>query len=325
MKNRLYSWFVVILMAFTLSSGIAFAEGQQEAEDTIEKPYIAVVAKGFQHQFWQCVKDGAEQAAKDYDVDITFEGPKSESEIVQQVDMLNVAIDKKPDAICLAALDSKAVVPQLIKANEESIPVLGFDSGVDSDIVATTCATDNYAASALAGEKMIELIGTDAGKVAILSFSQTAKSGADRRDGFVDKLREEAPNIEVIVEYSNGDTLKAIEITKAILTANPDIKGLFGLAGNDVNGILNAVKELGMEGKVTIIGFDAGKQQIDAVRSGFQAGAITQDPIGMGYKTIESALRIINGETLPKTIDTGFYWYDKTNMDSDTISPLLYE
>jgi len=85
------------------------------------------------------------------------------------------------------------------------------------------------------------------------------------------------------------------------------------------------VKELGKEGKLVVIGYDSGQQQMDAIRSGTEAGAITQDPIGIGYKCVEAAVKAMKGETLPKTIDTGFHWFDKTNIDSDQIKPLLYQ
>ena len=74
--------------------------------------------------------------------------------------------------------------------------------------------------------------------------------------------------------------------------------------------MLNAVTELGKEGKLVVIGYDAGKQQKDAIRSGVEAGAITQNPVGIGYKCVEAAVKAINGEELPKVIDTGFFWYD---------------
>ncbi len=89
--------------------------------------------------------------------------------------------------------------------------------------------------------------------------------------------------------------------------------------------MLNAVKELKKEGQLVVIGYDSGQQQLDAIRSGVEAGAITQDPIGIGYKCVDSAVKAIKGQTLPKTIDTGFHWFDKTNIDDPTISALLYK
>ena len=121
--------------------------------------YIPVISKGFQHQFWQAVRLGAEKAARDYKVVITFEGPENESMVDKQLDMLQTDLAKNPSAICFAALDSKAAIPLLQEAKKRKIPIIGFDSGVDSDIPVTTAATDNIAAAALAADKMAALIG----------------------------------------------------------------------------------------------------------------------------------------------------------------------
>jgi ribose transport system substrate-binding protein len=138
-----------------------------ETEAPAEKPYIPIISKGFQHQFWQAVKLGAEKAAVDFNAEITFEGPESESQVDKQIEMLQTALDKNPDAICLAALDSQAVIPQLEAAKAAGIPVIGFDSGVDSDIPVSTAATDNIAAAGAAADKMAELIGGE-GEVAVI-------------------------------------------------------------------------------------------------------------------------------------------------------------
>ncbi|NTU84312.1 MAG: ABC transporter substrate-binding protein [Chloroflexales bacterium] len=289
------------------------------------KPYIPVISKGFQHQFWQAVKLGSEKAATEFNVDITFEGPESETMVDKQIEMLQAALDKKPAAICLAALDSQAVIPLLERAKSEGIPVIGFDSGVESDIPVTTAATDNIAAAGMAADKMAELIGGE-GEVAVIVHDQTSRTGIDRRDGFVNQIKAKYPKITIVdVQYGGGDHLKSTDLAKAIIQAHPNLKGFFGANEGSIIGVLNAVKELGMEGKLTVIGYDSGKQQIDSINSGAEAGAITQDPIGIGYKCVEAAVKAINGETLPKTIDTGFHWYDKSNIDSADIKPLLYE
>jgi ribose transport system substrate-binding protein len=116
-----------------------------------DEAYIPLISKGFQHQFWQAVKAGAEQAAKEQKVRITFEGPETEAMVDKQIDMLSAALAKKPQAIGIAALDSKAAIPLLKRAQNNKIPIIAFDSGVDSDIPLTTCSTDNLAAAALAG------------------------------------------------------------------------------------------------------------------------------------------------------------------------------
>ena len=289
------------------------------------KLYIPVISKGFQHQFWLAVKVGAEKAAVDYDVTITFEGPENESMVDKQMDMLQVAIDKNPAAICFAAVDSKAAIPLLEQAKAKGIPVIGFDSGVDSDIPLSTASTDNIAAAALAADKMAELIG-GAGEVAVIAHDQTSRTGIDRVKGFTDRVAEKYPDITIVsTQYGGGDQLRSTDLAKAIIQGNPELKGFFGANEGSIIGVLNAVQELGMKGKLVVIGYDSGQQQMEAIRSGLLAGAITQDPIGIGYKAVEAAVKAVKGETLPKFIDTGFHWYDNTNIDDPVIAALLYK
>jgi len=334
MKSRLFpiiTGLALVVGACTSGSGASATAGAASADGASAgasaggaQAYIPVISKGFQHQFWQAVKLGAEKAATQYDVKITFEGPENESQVDKQIEMLEAALGKKPQAICFAALDSKAAIPILQKAKDANIPVVGFDSGVDSDIPVTTAATDNIAAAAEAAKRMAELIG-DSGEVAIIAHDQTSRTGIDRVKGFTDEMTTNHPNIKIVdTQYGGGDQLKSTDLAKAILQAHPNLKGFFGANEGSIIGVLNGAKELNKTG-VTIIGYDSGKQQTDAIRSGAEAGAITQDPIGIGFKCVEAAVQAINGETVPKTIDTGFHWYDKTNIDDPEIASLLYE
>lgn len=285
--------------------------------------YIPLISKGFQHQFWQSVKAGADQAAKDFKVKITFEGPETEEMVDKQIDMLSVALAKKPNAICFAALDSKAALPLLKKAQAAKIPIVTFDSGVDSDIPVTTATTDNKAAAALAADKMAELINKK-GEIAIIAHNQTSRTSMDRRDGFVNRIKIAYPNIKIVsIQYGDGDQLKSTEITKSILQAYPNLKGAFGSNEGSAIGVLNGVKE--MKRKVVIVGFDSSKRQKDAILNGEIAGAVTQNPIGIGYKTVEAAVKALKGEQLPKIIDTGFDWYEKNNIHDPKIATLLYD
>jgi ribose transport system substrate-binding protein len=323
-KQFIYLLSIVVIVAM-LAGCAPKATQPATGGATTAKPYIPVISKGFQHQFWQAVKQGSEKAAKDFNVDITFEGPESESQVDKQIEMLQAALDKKPAAICFAALDSKAAIPLLEKAKAAGIPVIGFDSGVDSDIPVTTAATDNVAAAAMAADKMVELIG-GSGEVAIIAHDQTSRTGIDRVKGFTDQIKSKYPNVTIVdTQYGAGDQLKSTDLAKAIIQAHPNLKGFFGANEGSIIGVLNAVKELKMEGKIVVIGYDSGQQQLDAIRSGVEAGAITQDPIGIGYKCVEAAVKALKGETQAKTIDTGFHWFDKTNIDDPTIAALLYK
>lgn len=305
------------LSAAALLAGAGFAHAQ-------DKLYIPLISKGFQHQFWQAVKTGADKAGTELGVEVTFEGPDNETQVDRQIDMLAAALAKKPAAIGFAALDSQAAIPLLKQAQADKIPVVAFDSGVDSDIPVATASTDNLAAAALAADKMAELIGGK-GKVALVVHDQTSRTGVDRRDGFVNEVKAKYPDIEIVdIQYGAGDQLQSTEITKAILTANPDLKGIFGANEGSAIGVVNGVTELGRK-DVVIIGYDSGAAQKAAIKSGVMAGAITQNPIGIGYETVKAAVAAAKGEPVEKNIDTGFFWYDKTNIDDPKIAAVLYD
>lgn len=285
--------------------------------------YVAIVSKGFQHQFWQAVRKGAEEQAKEMGVRITFEGPADETQVEEQVTMLTNALTKQPDAIGFAALDSQAAAPVLQEAKSKDIPVVAFDSGVDSDIPVTTAATDNAAAAAEAAKHLAELVDFK-GKVGMIVHDQTSLTGKQRRDGFVDWMEKNAPDIELLpVQYGEGDQAKSADIAKSIIAANPDIKGLYGSNEGSAIGAVKGVEEAGAD-DVVVVGFDSGQAQIDAINSGVEAGAITQDPVTMGKELVKAAVAAINGEELPEKIDTGFYWYDKTNIEDPEIQAVLY-
>ena len=287
---------------------------------------IALVSKGFQHQFWQAVKAGAQEKAKELGVTMTFDGPASETEVDSQLQMLQAAIERKPDAIGYAALDPEACVPLLDQAKQGDIPVVEFDAGCNSKVPVTICKTDSKTAGALAAEHMAQLINKK-GKVAIVGHSQINSTGVERRDGFVEKMKKDYPDIQIVdIQYGDGDHLKSADIAKAQLAAHPDLAGLYGTNEGSAIGIVNAVNELGLQpGKLTVVGFDSGQAQIDAIKSGVMAGAITQDPMGIGRCTIDSAVKAVKGESMDDVQDTGSFWYDKSNVDSSDIKPKLYQ
>ena len=310
MKKKLFA--AALFGAATMFSAPSFAEDV----------YFPIIAKGFSHQFWQAVKAGAEEAAARNGVTITFEGPNTEAEIDKQTDILNAAIAKNPQGLGFAALDSQAQVPALQKAADAGIPIVAFDSGVESDLPLTTCTTDNVAAAAAAADGLAKAIGEE-GKVAAVIHDQTSATGIGRHDGFVNRIKEAYPKIEIVdVQYAN-DAVKATDTIKAMLQANPDIKGFFASNEGAAIGLSVAIKESGAN--IVGVGFDSGKSQKDAIMEGTLIGSITQNPVGIGQCVVDSLVKALAGETLPKVIDTGFYWYDKTNMTDPKIAAVLYD
>jgi ribose transport system substrate-binding protein len=296
-----------------------------EPQPFVDAPYIPIVSKGFQHQFWQAVKKGAEDKGAELNAKVNFIGPPSESDVAIQIEMLQAEYDKHPDAVCFAALDSQAANPLLQKMAADGIPVIAFDSGVDSTIPITTAATDNVAAAALAADKMAELIGGE-GKVGVIVHDQTSRTGIDRGTGFVDRMTAQYPNIQIIgPQYGGGDQLKSTDLAKAMISANPDIKGFFGANEGSAIGVINAVNELNLAGKIVVIGYDSGQAQIDAINSGLMAGAVQQNPIGIGAQCVRAAAMALQGLPVPPVIDTGFLWADKTTINDPKVQAVLYQ
>jgi ribose transport system substrate-binding protein len=319
---------VLVLLCLAIVLPAAFAGGAKDsggAQGQGGKIYIPVVSKSFMHQWMQAVKAGVDQAAKDLGVEVAFVGPEDETMIDRQIDILKTELSKNPVAVGLAALDSQAAIPTLQEAKARNIPVIAWDSGVASDIPLTTVTTDNAAAAGIAADKMAEAIGRR-GKVAIVAMDQTSLNSIARRDGFLNAMKK-YPDITVLEpQYGNGDHLRTTEIAKAVINGNPDLKGYFGANEGSAVGVINAVRELRKEGQIVVIGYDAGKIQLDAIRSGLMLGAVQQNPVKMGYLTVEWAYRAaVNKEVPPKIVDSGYVWADKNNLDSPDVKAVIYD
>ena len=285
---------------------------------------IYLVSKGFQHRFWQAVKEGAEQAGEELGYQVKFVGPQDETKVTEQTDQLKSALDSGPAAIGFAALDSKAAADLLEDINKQGIPVVAFDSGVDSSIPVTTVQTNNTKAAEEAAQHMIELLKGKSGTVGMVCHDSTSTTGKQRCDGFKQYFTANAPSdLKLLEEQIAGEVTKAADTSKSIIQANSDIVGMYGSNEAAASGIVQGVAETGKD--VTVVGFDSGKTQIDAIKAGSEAGAVTQSPVKIGYYTVKAAVAAINGAELPKVIDSGFAWYDKSNIDSDEIKANLYE
>ena len=285
---------------------------------------IYLVSKGFQHRFWQAVKEGAEQAGEELGYKVNFVGPQDETKVTEQTDQLKSALDSGPAAIGFAALDSKAAADLLTAIQGKGIPVVAFDSGVESDIPVTTVQTDNKKAAEEAAKHMIELLKGKKGSVGMVCHDSTSTTGKQRCEGFKEYFKANAPaDLKLLDEQIAGEVTKAADTSLSIIQANSDIVGMYGSNEAAASGIVQGVAESGKD--VTVVGFDSGKTQIDAIKAGSEAGAVTQSPVKIGYYTVKAAVVAINKGELPKVIDSGFAWYDKTNIDNAEIKANLYE
>lgn len=316
--------------------------------------HIDVIAKGFQHQFWKAVEQGSNKAAQEFGVTVTFQGPDNESAIAQQVEYLNAAIAKKPTAICLAALDTTACLDAIKEAQSKNIPIIGFDSGVPDapeGAIKANAATDNKAAGELAATEMYKLIedkiksASGTVRIGVVAQESNSQSIVSRTKGFVDKmvelvgkddvsveghdsLKAEKAGAKVVIEVGIPAEVKdadAVAVASAILEKD-DLIAIYGSNEFAANAIITAnegLDKLG-EGKVVAVGFDAGAKLLDAIEAKIFAGAVTQDPVQIGYQAVKLAVAAAKGETV-KDVDTGALWYNADNMDAPEIAPCLYK
>jgi len=328
------------LMTVAAVAALALVAGTTGPVTAAEKTLkIELISKGETHQFWQAVKKGAEEQAAKMNATIHFQGPAAETMIDKQLEMLDAAIALKPDAIGYAALGTTQSVSHLKAAKDAGIPVYMFDTaascdggvpalGPNSDCALGVAYTNSTAAGSLAADTMAKLIGGK-GKVLVVGHSQTNQTGIDRANGFINRIKSKWKNVKLLTpQYAEGgDALKAQEIVSAALVANKDLKGVYGTNEGVSIGAGQAFKAAKLKnGAVKLIGFDSGKQQIANIKSGLQTGAITQSPMGIGAKTVEALVNYVRNKTVPKNlIDTGFYYYDKSNIADPKIAGNLYE
>ena len=190
---------------------------------------IYLVSKGFQHRFWQAVKEGAEQAGEELGYKVSFVGPQDETKVTEQTDQLKSALDSGPAAIGFAALDSNAAADLLSEIKSKNIPVVAFDSGVESDIPVTTVQTNNTKAAEEAAQHMIELLKGKSGSVGMVCHDSTSTTGKQRCEGFKEYFKANAPaDLKLLDEQIAGEVTKAADTSKSIIQANSDIVGMYG-------------------------------------------------------------------------------------------------
>ena len=324
--------------------------------------HFEVVVKSFQSSYWQAAVQGINQACDELGVTANTTGPNAESDIADQVNMLNNAINKNPDGIALAACDQNSVIGSLKTALEKKIPVVCFDSGVPDapeGSVYATVVTDNEQAGGIAAEHIYPAIKDKLGKgqVRVGEVNQDATSAniSERGMGFINKFIElaKADGFTVAVVGNdfyvnqvkdNGDQASADIILEVAVPAQTTVElcateasnimnkddtiAMFGSNQVSAEGVLTANQNLNKlgtgEGKIIGAGFDAGSVLKAAVKDGTMLGAVTQSPLMQGKISIETLAKICDGESV-EDVTTDGYWYDSTNMEDADIVPNLYD
>lgn len=288
-----------------------------------QKRIIAVIPKGVSHFFWQSVHAGAQAAAKETNVEIVWKGPAQETDYTGQINMVEDAINRRVDGIVLAPSHRDSLVPVVERAQNSGIPVTIFDSGIGTERYTSYVATDNRRGGVIAAERLAEKLGGK-GKIAILGVKAGSVSTDEREEGFQETIKSKFPEIQIVAfQYGDADRAKSLDRASDILTANPDLNGFFASNESSTVGVVQAIKQKGLAGKVVLVGFDSSPNLIDDLRAGAIDSLVLQNPYKMGYEAVKSMVAKLDGETPPRIVDTGVELLTIENIDTAEMQQLL--
>lgn len=286
------------------------------------KKQIAVIPMGQSHMYWQSVHAGAVKAAREENVDVIWNGPASETDLNGQLQIIDNMVTRRVDAICIAPIDRKAMVNAVNRAAAQNIPVIIWDSPVDTDTFVAQVSTDNYAAGQLGADR-IGTILNGRGKIVEVAVQPGSGSTMAREKGFEDKIKQSFPGIQIVDKrYGMADFAKSLEISENMLTAFPDLDAMFASNESSTLGAAQALKS--RKGKVKLVGFDSSVPLIEGLKDGTIDSLVTQNPFAMGYKVVKSAVLKLNGGTPERIQNLAAVVVTKENLDNPVIHARLF-
>ncbi|MDF2987041.1 MAG: substrate-binding protein [Eubacterium sp.] len=305
-------WMFLLLIALVTVS-IAAGCGNTSLSTSENRLRIKVVVKKKNADYYSVVKMGAEAAGKEFNVDVTYDGPENEKDIEKQIKMVDDAINEKYNAIVLAAADYNKLAPVVEKAANQNIPVIIIDSQLNSDRIKGFIGTDNLDAGIELGNTLISRVGTNC-KIAVMNFIKGAASSDSREKG-VYQIINGYPQIKVVSNmYSNSDEAHAYALTKELVRKTPDLDAIVCTNAYGAVGTARAIDDEKLSGKIKIIGLDSTPEQVEFLEKGVIEALVIQNPFNMGYLGVRYAIDAINNKPVPASFNTGLTIIDKDNM-----------
>ncbi|MCC8167286.1 MAG: sugar ABC transporter substrate-binding protein [Planctomycetes bacterium] len=304
------STMLVAVLAFALATGTAWA-GQKR---------VAMIVKTENTPFFMDMKIGAQEAAKAMNVDLIFQAPEKETDIEKQSQMVENMVASNVDAIVLSASDTVAQIPAIVRANAKKIPVILVNDTIDEEALAdqgghydTYIGTDNITGGRIGGEYAAKVF-PNGGKVALIAGIPGSPGSIQRLEGFREGIASN-PKLQVVAEQTaNWERDQAFNVMQNILTSNPDIAVVFTASEYMGMGALEAIIQMNKADQAKVICFDAGEETKQSIRDGGLFAAVGQQPELIGKIAIESAIKAINGETLPKDVPVGVILTTKESL-----------
>lgn len=304
------------LLAFVLLWLAACSSGEK-------KTRIAVIPKGTTHIYWRSIHAGAAKAAKESGVEIIWQGPQQEGDRQRQIEIVQNQISQGVDAIVLAPLDSRSLVPSVSTARKRNIPVVIIDSSLESEEYESFIATDNHKGGYLCAKRLSELLGGK-GKVLMLRYMEGSASTEQRERGFLDGMAEFGGEIELLPhdQFSGATMEKALSVSQNLLNRYPEIDGIFCPNESSTQGMLRALQTAGKAGQVKFVGFDVNDALLEGLKNRQIHGLALQDPFHMGYIGVLTAVQVLGKQPAERRIDTGVRMLTLDNIQDPEIQAL---
>ena len=285
---------------------------------------IAVIPKATSSVFWQSVQAGVLDAGQKFHVKILWNGPPTETDYSRQIQILDSMIARHVDGIAIAASERDALTNSLSRAAAEHIPVTIFDSGVSSTNYMTYLATNNFEAGQKGARKLGQLLNGK-GSVAEIMHSPGSVSTGERERGFEDVIGKEFPGIRIVAkQFGMSDRARAMAVTEDILTAHPQLDGIFASSEPSSVGASQALKSRGLNGRLRFVAFDSSKGLIDDLAAGTIDALVAQDPFRMGFEAVQTLARKLQGEQPAKLVELPGIVVTKSDLSRPEIHTLLF-
>lgn len=293
-----------------------------------DKPTIPVIVKDTTSAYWQIVFAGARQAGKDLNVNVPELGAQSESDINGEITILENAVAEKPAGVVIAPTQFKALGQPVDEAAKKA-PIIGIDSAADSKAFTSFLTTDNVQGGRIAADGMADAIkakyGKAEGDVALITHLPGVGSLEARNQGFKEELAAKYPGLKLVADkVSDGNATTGLNIMTDLITANPDLRGVFADNLIQCQGASQAIAENKKGDTIKLVCFDADEKLVGYLKDGVIAALLLQDPYRMGYDGVKTALAVSKGEKVPAFVDTGANLVTKANMNNDKEHKLLY-
>jgi len=299
------SLFLLVVVALVLGMMIPVAVSAEEPKYT-----ISLLTGTMDNPYWQIVSQWADKAAEMLNVNLVKLAVDIEGVATQQISQVEDRVAQGDDAIVIAVQETKGLIPAIEAANKAGIPVIAIDKAAEGGKFESIIMTDNVAAAYDGGKWVAEQIGGK-GKVLVIEGVPGGQTATDRKTG-AHKALSEYPDIQIISLTGEWQTAKAQAVTEDVLTANPDLACVF--ASNDLMaiGAVTALTAANMQ--VPVCGFDAIPAALEMVRDGRLGATIAQFPGKMGFLGVEYAVRVIEGQKVPETVNSGSMPVTKDNV-----------